>query len=563
MSISKGLKSLEKHVSRKDDKSRWGFFVQKEWSDFSCDLLRNVRIETIYGAAFVYASKTDLPWTLFDYKVMPPHLPFGAFRHAHMWGPPLRQWAVMSAHRQLCENLEREGQNLAQLQSPEFQRAFLSYDITAVVPSQNERGVVQMRRAHANKHVAKLSRKISHVFDLLAALSGDDYTAIVEELSHEGGRLRELTEDCEGLLFDRDGGEVGWCTGPTFLDDPIVAAAESNIDAATALVELRTGGGNAESNVENEQGDFDDDGIGLDDDGGGRSSADGNGDSSSDEDLGTKKRKHRAQVLDSPTTSESENESEGTEAGSRSEETTNSGLVSSSHTKAVIGSDVKNGDGGGVGSDDNNGNGGGGGVDSDINNGEAGGVDSDINDDDGGGVDSGVNDGNGGGVDSEIIDTDGGSTETPKRKRPYVIRNFANEAERRAHKNAYDMVLDRKQRKADAQRERRARAKQMKAPSWPPLLGVLSGKEAADLSLPEPPTEKEAVDLSLPELLQEMLLYGLTEYATKKNGQPYDPPRHVEGFGKTVCHHIKSGNPLPAFIRDEIMTDLRKAKLNQ
>jgi hypothetical protein len=97
---------------------------------------------------------------------------------------------------------------------------------------------------------------------------------------------------------------------------------------------------------------------------------------------------------------------------------------------------------------------------------------------------------------------------------------------------------------------------------WPDALGK-KGKEAVDLSLPEPPTEKEAVDLSLPELLQEMLLYGLTEYATTRNGQPYDPPRHVEGFGKAVCHHIKNGQPLPAFIRDEIMSDLRDAKLNQ
>ena len=120
MSITKGLKSLEKHVTRKEDIARWGFFVQKETSDLSRDN-SNVRIETIWGAAFVYASKKDLPWDLFDYKVIPPHLPFGAFRQAHVWGLPLRQWAVMSAHRQLCDALELEGRNLAQLQSPEVQ----------------------------------------------------------------------------------------------------------------------------------------------------------------------------------------------------------------------------------------------------------------------------------------------------------------------------------------------------------------------------------------------------------------------------------------------------------
>jgi hypothetical protein len=365
MSITKGLKSLEKHVTRKEDKARWGFFVQKETSDLSRDN-SDVRIETIWGAAFVYASKTDLPWNLFDYKVMPPHLPYGAFRHAHMWGRPLRQWAVMSAHRHLCDAVELEGRNLAQLQSPQVQKAFNSYDITAVVPSQGESGAVLMRRANANKDVAKLSGKIERVFNRLASLSGDDYTALVDEISHDQGRLRDLTEDCKGLFFDRDGGEVGWCTGPTFLDEPI----DEPIDAATALVALR----------------------------------------------------------------------------------------------ASVDPEINDGDGGVVEAN------------AEINDGDSGDVDSEINDGDGGGgnVDSEINDGDAGVVEANVVEANVVESEdndesreaergSHKRvKRAYVKRNHSSEAERRAHKHAYDMVLERKQKKADAQRERRRKAKLMK-----------------------------------------------------------------------------------------------------
>ena len=136
-----------------------------------------------------------------------------------------------------------------------MQQAPLSYDITSVVPSESERGDVVMRRANANKQVAKLSGKIARVFNRLAALSGDGYTALVDELSHNEGRLRDLTTDCDGLLFDRDGGDVGWCTGPTMLDEFAggweAAVGAGAAQAAVTLVGIRDDG----SDIGDEQGD--------------------------------------------------------------------------------------------------------------------------------------------------------------------------------------------------------------------------------------------------------------------------------------------------------------------
>jgi hypothetical protein len=403
-----------------------------------------VRIETIWGAAFVHASKKDLPWNLFDYKVMPPHLPFGAFRQAHVWGLPLRQWAVMSAHRQLCDAVELEGRNLAQLQSPEVQKAFNSYDITAVVPSQGESGAVLMRRANANKNVAKLSGKIERVFNRLASLSGDDYTALVDEISHDQGRLRDLTEDCKGLLFDRDGGEVGWCTGPTFLDEPL--------DAATALVALRASaneindgdGGDGDSEINDGDSEINDSEINDGDGGGGDVDPEIDDGDSGDVDF---------EIND------------GCDGDANTE-------INDGDGGDVI-AEINDGDGGDGDYEINDGDGGGGDVDPEINDGDGGGGDvgSENNDGDGGGVvsDAGINDGDGGGLEeprgcAEGNDESRGAERgSHKRvKRAYVKRNHSSEAERRAHKHAYDMVLERKQKKADAQRERRRRAKLLK-----------------------------------------------------------------------------------------------------
>ena len=272
-----------------------------------------------------------------------------------------------------------------------------------MVPSQGESGAVLMRRANANKDVAKLSGKIERVFNRLASLSGDDYTALVDGLSHDEGRLRELTEDCKGLFFDRDGGEVGWCTGPTLLDEPI--------DAATALVGLRASveseindgdGGGVEANAEMDDGD----------------SGDVDGDSGD---------------VDSET-----NDGDGGGVDANAE--------INDDDSGDVDSETNHGDGGGV---DANG----------INDGDGGGGDADaeINDGDGGGVEDprGCAEDN-----DEPSEAERGSHK--RVKRAYVKRNHSSEAERRAHKHAYDMVLERKQKKADAQRERRRRAKLLK-----------------------------------------------------------------------------------------------------
>jgi hypothetical protein len=245
VSILKGFRSLWKHIATESAQARWGFFVQKPAVNLAD---HGIKFETKWGANWVYASIKDVRAEVFDYFIVPPALPFAAFRVSQFWGRPAMQWAALSNHGILLNTLKNDidlhedivtnvkdmygHPQRTDLGSNNHQEPY-----RAVVPTFNEEGAVTYRRARSLKDVDKNIREISRCWAKIFDLE-ERYSDVQGELELSNGLL-QLSRDINCLKgFDR-GAACGWgdCGAAGLAAEEGANAADG---AAVALAGLAT-----------------------------------------------------------------------------------------------------------------------------------------------------------------------------------------------------------------------------------------------------------------------------------------------------------------------------------
>jgi hypothetical protein len=245
VSILKGFRSLWKHIATESAQARWGFFVQKPAVNLAD---HGIKFETKWGANWVYASIKDVRAELFDYFIVPPALPFAAFRVSQFWGRPAMQWAALSNHGILLNTLKNDIDlhedivtNVKDMyghpQRTDLGSKNLQEPYRAVVPTFNEEGAVTYRRARSLKDVDKNIREISRCWAKIFDLE-ERYSDVQGELELSNGLL-QLSRDINCLKgFDR-GAACGWgdCGAAGLAAEEGANAADG---AAVALAGLAT-----------------------------------------------------------------------------------------------------------------------------------------------------------------------------------------------------------------------------------------------------------------------------------------------------------------------------------
>jgi hypothetical protein len=265
VSILKGIRSLWKHIKKEPAQVRWGFFVLRE--DAS-----PVTTKTIYGANWVHASLTDVPSSNFDYHVIPPHLPYAAFRVSQFWGKPAMQWAALCNHHALmlrtqCDfkdhnslvtNLKGAGWNALHGDGHATDKVALN----AVVPSSNQKGFWKPSRAKRVGTVAVEGAKVARAWERLFQ-AGDSYNAILTDLELRGVLGALMTDVSPMLVYaDTGNGEFGWGLDSAGVANAMVEMANASGDtsernehdeAANAMVEMANASGDATDRNEHDE----------------------------------------------------------------------------------------------------------------------------------------------------------------------------------------------------------------------------------------------------------------------------------------------------------------------
>ena len=206
-SIVKGLRALRKHLRLMPRNTRWGLYSQRDdtrWED------HGVAFESVNGAHWVRASKSDVPSVLFDFHVVPPHLPCWAFTKAHTWDRPLAWWSALTNYEHFSRMAIEESKMLVETIDPSFCSSDLP--MHCVVPFARRGGGVCFARASSNTKgvLVQDAKGLAKAHETLKVLCSEEHHQDVKDALELAGQTRALYKDCYDLLFSKPGERIGW-----------------------------------------------------------------------------------------------------------------------------------------------------------------------------------------------------------------------------------------------------------------------------------------------------------------------------------------------------------------
>jgi hypothetical protein len=224
VSIAKGIKSMWKHVKTKPATTRWGIYVQKEPFE-----AQKVKLQSVWGACFVRASFENVPSKHFDYFVMPPHLPYHAFKVGQFWGSPATQWAAFSNHKAEQRAARTERKHYLELNLNPFDNIRAGVLLPAV--SANGGRMRPRRAAMVNPEYKKAVGQIKKAWSIIFDLEGE-YDAAVSTLNNFEGAIGQFSRDVEMLKGHNEKG-IGagqrhmdtWLMAPPLPEDGMPTAS--------------------------------------------------------------------------------------------------------------------------------------------------------------------------------------------------------------------------------------------------------------------------------------------------------------------------------------------------
>ena len=166
--------------------------------------------ESVNGAHWVRASKSDVPSVLFDFHVVPPHLPHWAFTAAHMWGRLLAWWAALTNYEWFSRIAISESKKLVETIDPSFCSSELP--MHSVVPFAKRGGGVCFARASSNTKGVLVhdARGLAKAHETLKELCSEEHHQEVKDALELAGHTRALCKGCYDLLFSKPGERIGW-----------------------------------------------------------------------------------------------------------------------------------------------------------------------------------------------------------------------------------------------------------------------------------------------------------------------------------------------------------------
>ena len=176
----------------------------------------------------MYASYKDVPSQLFDYFVMPAHLPYAAFPVSHFWGFPAKMWGALTNYDIVNATVETERAAFSALELGLF-NSIEKYQLASkVIPGVSKKGVSRLQQARATPTVAINATKIKKAWKAVQDLWLDDQDESLYDAVTSGvaltGKLKALLSDVRGIVGDAKASSVGWGVG--IQDDPAEAAAD-------------------------------------------------------------------------------------------------------------------------------------------------------------------------------------------------------------------------------------------------------------------------------------------------------------------------------------------------